>query len=325
MINRRNLLAYMGAGATLAVFGGVSNAQSSKVLRIIIGFPAGVVTDNIARPIAEELRRHYPGGVVVENRVGAGGRIAIEAVKSAADDHTLLLTPGSMMTIYPHVFRQLRYDPLADFKAVQLLASLDYAITVGPAVPASVKTLEEFIQWSRADVAARAKYGIPAAGSTSHFIGALLARETGVPFTVVPYKGGAPLLQDLLGGHIPMAIDPLPNALPHHRAGKVRILAITNSQRSPLASDLPTVVEARLNSLVASEWFGVYVPAHVESARVQKLHEELAPAVASVKTHLAKILVSTESMGPADLAALTRKELERWRGVVQATGFKVDE
>lgn len=324
MITRRNLIARAGAGVTLAALHPIASPQSAKPLRIIVGFPAGVSTDNIARALSDELRRAYPAGVIVENKVGAGGRIAIDYVKRAEDDHTLLLTPGSMMWIYPHVFRQLSYDPIADFKSVAAVASLDYAITVGPAVPPTVKTLADLIQWFRVD-AANARYGIPAAGSTAHFIGTLLGRASGVPLTMVPYKGGAPLIQDAIGGHIPVIIDPVPNALPHHQSGRLRILATTGSRRSPALPDVQTVAEAKFDSLVANEWFGVYVPAHVSASRVQKLSEELAPAVAATKERLAKMQVSTESLGPAELGSLTRRELERWKGVVQASGFKAEE
>jgi len=325
MINRRTLLARASVGATLAALGSAVSAQAAKQLRIVIGFPAGVLTDNVTRALGEELRPSYPGGVIVENKVGAGGRIAAEFVKRADDDgNTILLTPGFVMSIYPHVYSKLGYDPFVDFKPVSAVASFDYAITVGPAVPATVKTLPEFIQWCREDVT-RAKYGIPAAGSTSHFIGTLLSKATNISFTMVPYRGGAPLIQDVLGGHIPAIIDPLSNALPHHQSGKLRVLAIAGNKRSPLMPDVPTVVEYKLESLVAKEVFGVFVPSKVSAARVQKLHEELAAAVEKVKGKLANMLVNPEKMDPAELGAFTRIEYDRWKAVIAASGFKAEE
>jgi tripartite-type tricarboxylate transporter receptor subunit TctC len=325
MITRRTLLARASMGATLAALGSSVSAQFAKPLRIIVGFPAGVLTDNVTRALGEELRSSYPAGVIVENKVGAGGRIAAEFVKRADDDgNTILLTPSSILSIYPHVYSKLGYDTLVDFKPVSAVASFDYAITVGPAVPVSVKTLPEFIEWCRQDPT-RAKYGIPAAGSTSHFIGTLLAKATNVPFTVVPYKGGAPLIQDVLGGHIPAIIDPVSNALPYHQSGKLRVLAVASSRRSPLLADVPTVVEYKLDSLVAREILAVYVPSKVPAARVQKLHEEIAAAAEKAKGRFAAMLVNPERMNPAELGTFTRVELDRWKTVVAASGFKAEE
>ncbi|KWT70679.1 MULTISPECIES: tripartite tricarboxylate transporter substrate-binding protein [unclassified Variovorax] len=325
MITRRTLLASASMGATLTALGSGVAAQAAKPLHIVVGFPAGVLTDNVTRALSEELRPSYPAGVIVENKVGAGGRIAAEFVKRADDDgNTILLTPSSILSIYPHVYGKLGYDTLVDFKPVSAVASFDYAITVGPAVPATVKTLPEFIQWCREDPT-QAKYGVPAAGSTSHFIGTLLSRATNVPFTVVPYKGGAPLIQDVLGGHIPAIIDPVSNALPYHQSGKLRVLAIASSKRSALLPDVPTVVEYNLESLVAKEILAVYAPSKVPAARVQKLHEEIAAAVEKAKGRFAAILVNPERMNPAELGTFTRAELGRWKTVVAASGFKAEE
>jgi len=326
MITRRTLLARASVATTLAALGPTVNAQAGKPLRIVIGFPGGVVTDNVARVLGEELRSSYPAGVIVEGKVGAGGRIAVEFVKRAEDDgSTILLTPSSIMSIYPHVYSKLGYDPLVDFKPVSAVASFNFAITVGPAVPATVKTLPEFIQWVREDVPTRAKYGVPAAGAPPHFIGTLLAKATNVPFVVVPYKGGAPLIQDLLGGHVPAGIDPVSNTLPYHQSGKLRTLAVTSSKRLPVLADVPTVGEYKLEGLVATEILAVYVPARVPAARVQKLHEEIAVAVDRSKGKFTALLVNPERMNPAELDAFTRSETDRWKTVVAASGFKSEE
>lgn len=324
MITRRAFLAGASAGATLAAFRGASAAKNGQLLDIVVGFPAGVVTDNIARVIADKLKQAYPAGVIVENKVGAGGRIAVEYVKRAKPDgNTLLLTPCLAMTIYPHVYRKLGYKPLTDFKAVAGIASIDYAITVGPAVPSTVKTLPDFIQWCRADTK-RAMYGIPALGSTPHFIGVMLARATEVPFKVIPYNGGAQLIQDLIGGQIPVIIDPLSNALPYHREGRLRILAITGKQRSAFAPDVPTVGELKLGSLTASELFGFYVPAQVPDTRVQALQNELIDAARKAKERLTALEVNAEFMGREALASFSHREFNRWKEIVRASGFTVE-
>jgi len=325
MISRRTLLMQAGSAAALGTLSAAVCAQSSKPLTVVVGFPAGVVTDNVARAIAEELRPSYSAGIIVENRVGAGGRIAADYVRRASPDgYTILLTPGFVMTVFPHVYRQLGFDPWSDFKPVAGVASFDYAITVGPAVPASVKTLADLAEWCRADAPTRALYGIPAAGSTPHFIGTLLAKDTGVPFKPVPYKGGAQLIQDLLGGQIPAAIDPLANAIQYHQAGRLRVLAIAGKERSPLLPEVPTVTEMEMDSMAARELFGVFVPSKVPDARVQALEKQLLDASAKARNRFTAMQVNAESLGQAELLTTLHRESDRWKEVVQASGFKAD-
>lgn len=325
MITRRTLIARTGVAAALVSVGLQSYAQGPKVLRFVIGFPPGVLTDNVTRLIADGLKGSHPAGVIVENKVGAGGRIAAEYVKRADPDGlTVLLTPVFVMSLYPHVYRSMRYDGLKDFKPVAAVAAFDYAISVGPSVPATVKTLPEFIQWCRED-SKRTQYGIPAAGSTPQFIGSLLAKATGVPFTPIPYKGGAPLLQDLIGGQIPAIIDPLPNSIEYHKAGRLRILAVVGAQRSPLVPDVPTVAEYKLDQLAARELFAVYVPTQVSDARVAELSSQLAAAVSGSKDGFARMQVTPEFMDAAALGAFTRRDFDRWKSVVEASGFKAED
>ncbi|WP_083944779.1 MULTISPECIES: tripartite tricarboxylate transporter substrate-binding protein [unclassified Variovorax] len=322
MSSRREFLAQTSVATTLAAFAAPLLAQGTKPLRLVIGFPAGVLTDNVARLIADGMKGAYPAGTIVENKTGAGGRIAAEFVKRAdADGSTLLLTPLFTFTLYPHVYRNLSYDPLKDFKPVAAVASFDYALTVGPSVPNSVKTLPEFIQWCREDEK-RNQYGIPAAGSTPQFIGDLLAGATGVPFSAVAYKGGAPLLQDLIGGQIPAIIDPLPNAFEYHKAGRLRVLTVFSERRSPLLPDIPAIGEYKMGQLAARELFGVFVPATVSDSHVATLRTQLAASVDNSKGGFARMLVNAESMGTSDLTAFTQKETERWKSVVLASGFK---
>jgi tripartite-type tricarboxylate transporter receptor subunit TctC len=324
MISRRTLLSKATASAALAAFGTRATAQDAKPIRMIVGYPAGGVIDNLGRLIADELRRSYPAGVIVENKVGAGGRIAVDLVKRVDDDgHTVLLAPCFVFTIFPHVYRNPGYDALADFKPVAGVASYDYTIAVGPAVPASVKTLPDFIQWVRENPA-RAQYGVPAPGSPFQFIGTLLARETGIPFTVVPYKGGPPMVQDLLGGQIPAAVEVVANLIQYHKAGRVRILAVAGAHRSPFLPAVPAVGEYKLGSLAASEMIGFYVPANVRPARIQKLYEEVSTAAARAKEKFAAIQLNPESLDTAELDAFTRRDFDRWKGVVQASGFKAE-
>src|SRR5215468_7545515 len=212
-----------------------------KSVQIIVGFPAGGGTDVIARILAERLRGAYSSAVIVENKPGAAARISVEYVKNADPDGSVMLfTPDFPITVYPHSFRSLSYDPLRDLIGVAPTTKSMLTYNVGPAVPESVKTLAEFAQWCKANPG-KASYATTAAGGTPHFVGMMLANAAGVVMTPVHYRGGAPALQDLLGGHVPAGINPISESLPFAKSGTLRILAVTGSQRSPYLPDVPTM------------------------------------------------------------------------------------
>ena len=169
---------------------------------------------------------------IVENRVGAAGRLAVEYVKNAeADGSVMLFTPDFLMTVYPHSFRSLNYDPVRDFTPAATVAKSALCLNIGPAVPAEVKTLADFVQWCKANPKT-ATYGTTAAGGTPHFAGLMLSQASKVEMTPVHYKGGAPALQDLIGGHVSSSVNPVSEALPFVKAGNIRTLAVTSAGRS---------------------------------------------------------------------------------------------
>ena len=249
MQTRRQLIATSVAGLATAGFVQVSRARAqavSKPVRIMVGFPAGGGTDMIARILAERLRGPYASTVLVENKAGASARLAAEYVKNAEPDGSVLLfTPDFTMTIYPHSFRALSYDPLRDFTPISPAARSMLTYSVGPAVPESVKTLADFVAWCKANPG-KASYATTSAGGTPHFVGMMLASEARVPMTPVHYRGGAPALQDLLGGHVQASINPISETLPFARAGSLRVLAVTGSKRSGFLPDIPTMRGGRL-------------------------------------------------------------------------------
>src|SRR6476620_7411501 len=211
MPTRRYVLA-AGAAGVLSATGIVPQARAQPVkkpVHVIVGFPAGGGTDIIARILADRLRGGYAATVRVENKPGAAARIAVEYVKNAEPDGSVMLfTPDFLMTVYPHSFRSLSYDPLRDFIAVSPAAKSMLTYNVGPAVSESVKTLAEFAQWCKANPG-KASYATTAAGGTPHFVGMMFAKAAGVAMTPVHYRGGAPALQDLLGGHVPASVNPI--------------------------------------------------------------------------------------------------------------------
>jgi tripartite-type tricarboxylate transporter receptor subunit TctC len=220
--------------ATAATLGpGLARAQSAGNAFVVSGFPPGGMGDMVARPLTEKLRGRYAESLMLDSRPGAGGRIAVEYVKRAAPDgKTILQIPGSIMSLYPHIYSKLPYDPVADFQPVSTLCGYVYSFTAGPGLPAEIKTVADYIAWARANPK-QALYGIPAAGSALHFAGMMLQRSAKFEFNSVPYRGGEPLLKDLLGGQVPVSFNVLGEVLPSIKTGKPRALALTSPKRSP--------------------------------------------------------------------------------------------
>lgn len=318
---RRQLLIAAG----LAGLAGRAHAQTTLPgnATIISGFPAGGMGDVVSRPMAERLRGRYAANLIVDFKLGAGGRIAAEYVKRAAPDGlTILQIPSSIMVLYPHIYKKLAYDPLTDFVPVTSTAAYEVSFTAGPGLPADVRSVADYVRWARANPR-QANYGVPAAGSALHFAGMMLQRAASFEFTAVPYKGGAPLLQDLLGGQIPVGFNVLGEALPHIRAGKLRSLGVVNDRRSAFLPDVPTLGEQGFRELVLHEWLGWYLPAKTPPEIVRRLNALLRESLSTpevVEGFAARGLVP-QHQSVEECAALVRGELERWGGIVRATGF----
>ncbi|HEU0200899.1 MAG TPA: tripartite tricarboxylate transporter substrate-binding protein, partial [Burkholderiaceae bacterium] len=246
MTTRRQFIQTAAASALFAALGArPSFAQPLDLVRFLYGFPAGSSGDIVARRVAEKLTgsayaRHAP---IVENKPGAGGRIALELLKSALPDgSTLALSPFSATSIYPHVYSKLNYDPSKDFTPVSIAALMFHGLAVGPLVPASVKSVKDFLAWAKANPK-DASYGSPAAGSTPHFIGALLGLNSNVDLKHVPYRGSVPGVTDLVGGQIASMVTPSGDFIAYSKAGRLRVLATSGSKRSPFLPDVPTFAE----------------------------------------------------------------------------------
>ena len=326
-MQRRDFLA--GAGAALA-FGhsGASRAQALNGNAFIIsGFPPGGMGDYVARPIADKLRGKYANNVLVDARVGAGGRIATEYVKRAAPDGlTILQIPSGVMALYPHTYRKLGYDPMNDFIPVTSTVTYQFVVTAGPGLPADIRTLPDFLKWARANPA-QANYGVPAAGSALHFAGMMLTRESGVEMKAVPYRGGAPLLADVLGGQIPVSINVLGEVLPYIKSGKLRGLAVTSAQRSPFLPDVPTLVESGYKDIVVQEYLGWFLPARTPAEIVNRLNAQVRDALQVpeyVKTLADNGLVPLHQ-SPEEFARIVNADHARWQPIVKASGFTAED
>lgn len=324
---RRQLLQSAGAGALLAALGQRAFAQAQlESTKIITGFAAGGTSDTICRRVAQKLQGDFAKAAVVENRTGAGGQIAIQAVRSAAPDgSTILQTPTSMLTIYPHIYKKLAYDPVADLTPVSLGCQFDFGFAIGPAVPANIKTVPEFLAWAKANEKG-ANFGSPAAGSTPHFVGSLLGKHGGVDLKHVAYRGTQPAMLDLLGGNVSAVSGPIGDITQHLASGKVRILGVSGSKRNRFAPDVPTFEEQGIKTATHSEWFGFFLPAKASPELVNRLNAAMKNALAQkdVVDGLATFGLEAMSSSPTELADLVRKDMAKWGPIVKQVGFTAD-
>jgi tripartite-type tricarboxylate transporter receptor subunit TctC len=323
-MSRRQLLTAAAAGFAFAPHA-IAHA-GIKAARLLVGFPAGGTTDVIARLLVAAMEDYAPN-IIVENRSGGAGRFAIEGLKAAPDDDSVfLLTPIATMTLYPHVHRYLRYDPLRDFVPVTTVGAVSYLLTVGAKVPTDVKTLADFIAWCRTNPD-QANYGSPGAGSPLHFTGVQLARAAGFAYLHIPYQGAAPVLQDLLGGQITSAILPIDTPLPYIQSGELRALAASGSRRSTSLPDVPTFREYGYPELDSVDWWGVFVPAGTPADCVERLYNSIRQALATdeVRTGLAKLSIEIDVIDHENLARMMKSEFERWGSIVRTSGFTLED
>jgi tripartite-type tricarboxylate transporter receptor subunit TctC len=327
MTSRRTFLALTGAGALGCLVRGAAFADApiSGTARMLVGFAPGGLLDVVARMLARDLR-DFASSFIVENRPGAGGRIALAALKGAPGDGSVtVFTPASMVVLYPHLYRNLAYDVFADFAPVAPVCEFPFLLTVGPLVPSGVRTLADFVQWCR-EHPAQASYGTAAAGSMLHFTGESLARAAGFEFVHVSY-GGPGGIQDLAGGRIAATIYPLGTVLPHVQSGRIRALATTGRTRVGALPEVPTAREAGFPMIEGTEWFGVFAPAKASPAVVARLNAAIGEAERSdaFRAGLAKLAVDSAYSSPGAFARRIRAEYEQWEPVVRASRFRPEE
>lgn len=328
MLSRRR---FVGAAATATLGSLVSprllQAQTLlETVKLVSGFPPGGTSDTLCRRVAERLRGTYAKAAVVENRTGAGGQIAVEAMKLApADGSTILQTPASMLMIYPHIYKKLPYDPFLDVTPVSLGSTFVFGFAVGPAVPDSVKNIGDFVAWAKANPTG-ANFGSPAAGSVPHFIGVLLGKAAGVDLRHVGYRGTQPAILDLVGGQVSAVSGPVGEFTQQARAGKIRLLATSGAQRTRFAPDTPSFAEQGYPSLSFEEWFGFFMPGKSPAAAVQRANAALRTALASpdVVEGLAIMGLESKSSTPEELARLLRADHDSWGPIVKSIGFSAD-
>ncbi len=321
-IGRRGALGLGAAGLAAGLPGTARGQAVPRPARVLVGFAAGGPTDLVARLYADRLRPGYAPSALVDNRAGASGRLAVQAVQAAEPDGTtLLMTPASVMILQPHIFpREVRYDALADFIPVCTLCDFGFGVAVPASHPA--RSFDQFVAWLRAQTTEVA-YGSPGAGSGPHFVGDMIGRAVGARLSHVPYRGAAPAVQDALGARIPLVIAVLSDVVPHHGQG-LRVLAVSSRERLARLPDVPTLAEAGFPQLTISEWMGLFLPARTPAPVVGALHQAVAAAARTeeVRSALDRLEFLATIDGPEEFAARIRRERDRWGQVVRESGFQ---
>jgi tripartite-type tricarboxylate transporter receptor subunit TctC len=328
MTTRRHLIQTLGAATALgALHPFAALAEALAQVKILYGFPAGSAGDSVARRVGEKLANtaFTKNAAVVENRPGAGGRIALEALKtSPADGSVLALAQASALSTYPHIYTRLNYA-IADFAPISIGAVMTHGLAVGPMVPASVGTLKDYVAWAKANPK-DASYGSPGAGSTPHFLGALLGLSSGTELKHIPYRGSLPAVNDVVGGQIASCVTPVGDCLPFAKAGKLRVLATSGVQRPPYLPDVPTFAEQGFPELVAEEWFGFLAPAKTPAGVIADANAAITAALKdpSIVEGLYTVGLVAKGSTPEEMKKSIQSEFERWGPLVKKIGFTAE-
>jgi tripartite-type tricarboxylate transporter receptor subunit TctC len=325
MLSRRQLL--IAAGAVPAIAPHVASAQSawpSKPIRWIVNFPPAGAADILSRTLAEWFGSRLGQPIVVENKPGAGGLLGADIVaKARGDAYVVMMSSAASHGIGPVLYKDVPYDALADFLHIHLVGTFPTVLAVNGSSP--ITSVAQLIDQARAKPG-EVTYGSGGNGTMNHLTGQLLARETGVPLTHIPYRGSAPAMNDLMGGQIVALMESLPTAIGYFTSGRMRPLAVSENERSPSLPDVPTFREAGFPGVVTTNWFGFSTPAGIPPELAKRWETEIGAALqsAEVKEKFAKIGVRPGTLGAEGYTALIRSELTRWREVITAANIRAD-
>jgi tripartite-type tricarboxylate transporter receptor subunit TctC len=318
---RRTCLAVL---ASLAVATGARAAYPERVVKIIVPFPPGGTTDLLARLVADRLDKRLGQRFLVENRGGASGSIGTQAVAtSEPDGYTLVMATINTHGINAAVFKSLPYDPVRDFAPITIVASTPNVLMANPAL--GVSDLAGLLKLAK-DNPGKLDFGSTSLGGSPHMSGELLKTMAGVNLNHVPYRGGGPMLNDLIAGHIKLGFDNLPSAIGHVRGGSVKALAVTTAERFPSLPDVPTIAESGVPGYEVSAWFGLLAPAKTPPDVIARLNREVAAALKSdaVRARIAEQGADVASGSPEDFAKFLREETERLAAVIRRANIHLD-
>jgi tripartite-type tricarboxylate transporter receptor subunit TctC len=307
-----------------AAAAGMAAAQSypNRAVRMVIPYPAGGGTDVTARPVAQRLSEIWGQQVIVDNRSGGNGMIGADIVaKSLADGYTVLVSAASEMTMNVVLFKKMPYDPVRDFQPITLATTTPALLMSHPSLP--VKSVKELIALARSRPGALS-YASVGNGTPQHFAGELMKHMVKIDWVHVPYKGAAPALVDLIGGHVPVGFVAVLPAIPHVRSGRLRPLAVTSAQRSSALADVPTLAESGLAGFDIMQWFAVWVPAKTPKDIVDRLNSEIVKIVQAPEYKRRMTEAGTDAVGSSaeHLGQLQRSEIEKYRRIAELAGIK---
>ncbi len=299
----------------------IAQDYPKKPINFIVPFSTGGTTDLLSRLIGDNLRSIWGQPVLVENRPGAGGRLATETLAKAAPDGYTLGLVSSIHSIHPSAFKKLPYDPVNDFEAITLVASSPQLLVVHPSLP--VKSVEELIKLAKSKPG-KLNFGSAGVAEAGHLAGELMKTVAGVDIMHVPFKGGGECTTALLGGHVEMSFGSIPNYISHVKAGTLRALAVTSAKRSALMPDVPTMVESGLPGLVIVQWYGVLAPARIPRPIVTKLNTEIVKILKmpDVRTRLLSLGLEPTTSTPEEFGEYIKSEIAKFRQVLKSAGVQ---
>ena len=330
-LHARRAFLRQGSAALAALTGlGASHHLAAQTtleqLHMLCSGPAGSIPDIVARRVADQLTGRYAQRLTVENRPGAAGQIAVNALKAApADGSTVLLAQGAVATVYPYLYAKLAYDPVLDLQPVSLAGEMTLALAVGPVVPESVTNVRELAEWMRRNPKL-ANVGSPGTGTLPHLLEAMLFREADAPWLHIVYAGGPPAMVDLLGGQIAALVLPEGLFRQHKATGRLRVLATSGAARSSYFPDVASLVEQGFRNLVVREWFAFFMAARVTPAMLEGTSQTLRTAIArpELVAAFADAGMVAASSTPAALSARIAAEQRYWEPIVRASGIRAE-
>jgi tripartite-type tricarboxylate transporter receptor subunit TctC len=313
----------LGLAAAMAGLAGLAQAQQQGApIRLLVGFPAGAGTDAIARTLGEKLKDQLGAPVVVENRAGAGGQIAAQALKAApADGHTLLLSHDHTISILPQVVKNPGFNPAQDFVPVAGFATFANVLAMSGGTPA--KSVGEYVNWVRTQGGGKGTIGVPAPASIPEFLVKMIGTKYKIDVQAAPYRGSAPMTADMLGNQISAGIASVPDFIENHRAGKVRIVATIGAKRQALLPQVPTFTELGFANLEDLPYYGVFAPVGTPQPVIDRFGDALAKVLAmpDVKQKLTTMGLTVAYEPQGQFAGRVRSYTQTWAGIIKASGF----
>ena len=320
---RLHLASLLAAAFTAAAAFSPAALAQGKPYKILVGFPAGGGTDAIARALAEKLKDELGAPVVVENKPGAGGQLAAQALKAApADGHTLFLSHDHTISILPLVSKNAGFDPAKDFAPLAGFASFVNGIAVSPGTPA--KTLAEYAAWVKTVGQGKGAVGVPAPASTPEFMVKVLAERQGLDLVAAPYRGSAPMMADMLGNQIAAGVGSVPDFIEQHKANRIRIVAVGGARRQALLPDVPTLGEVGIAGFEDLPYYGLFAPAGTPPAALDNVARALSKVIAlpDLKDRLTGLGLTVEFMTAAQLQTRERAYAKSWAEIIRKSGFQ---